>query len=731
MTFDKANLICSVLAHIAPCRADRGLAKELDKLQEVVEKLQRSSEANPQSRLSQTEATLMQCAREVIVKGTTVYEASLAAESIAGGRGAANSNIRVAGWVSTLESIRRDERLSDPSDMVSNVSSIFSGNESYTLVTSATSEQRAVQEGEAVDAVEDDSDDDLDTDLAKAALDTGTKAFEAQEWEEADSLLQEALRVLQQLPKQQRAFCDIFGLQYKLAVCAYHTQEPADAEEALMSLVQQSASSDEQRRYIYDAVHLLSHLYIRMGQIDRARSECEKALQARRRLLGKGSDASLESTALMAHIYVLLDNRARAKLWLAMIPEARRDAVLKIVEESLGTKVEHLDSSSLPTRSISEDSDLAVKRFQGRLSASSPVLPMENRCYGPVSAMISQSSAASLRQSHQRIPSNKAVLEDLQSVKVTSLSSAEERSESRATEKERANEDHSADPEALGAASLSPGEPPEANKTFKGKTLSRKEILDKIGCQPRDHIEDAVCDGDHSALARLLNRKKDFWRSKLRKRVRPERVTALHFAALFGEIDMARRLLDSSFNINEVPFGYTTSLTPLKFAIGARQVDMVEFLIANGAKPSEPDSWSTLTGQLMNRSWLMKTMSEAEKEHVPNQIIAILRILIKHGWNVNAPFETSGETVLHQAVTFWTGSYRWDLNLRAAVTSFLCERGADPFQANTEGKTPYDMASASGHQDLLLVLDQVPKKKIPDDGPAELVELPSELSDMV
>lgn len=703
-----------------PCRADQGLAKKLYKLQDMVEKLQRSSEANPQSRPSHTEATLTHCAREVIVKGTTMYEANLAAESVAGGQGAANRKSRVAEWVGTLEAISWDQHRSDSSDMVSNVPFVFYGDEAHTVVTSASSSQRAVQEREAVDAVGDDSDDDLDTDLAKAALDTGVKAFEAQEWEEADSLLQEALRALQQLPKQQRAFCDIFHLHYKLAVCAYHTQEPAEAEEALMSLVQQSASSDEQRKYIYDAAHLLSHLYIRMGQVDRARSECERTLQARRRLLGKRSDASLDSTALMAYIYFLLNNRARATSYLAMIPEARRDAVLKSVEESLGTMVEHHDSSSLLTRSIFDDSDLAVKRIQSRPSASSLGLPIENHRYGSVSAMISQSPAASPQPSHHSIPPNNAGLEDLRFFTLSSLSSAEERRESRATEKERASGNYSAYPEAAAAADLSPGEPSEAYETFKGKTLSRKEILDRIGCRPKDRIEDAVCDGDHSAFANLLNSKKDFWRSKLRKRVRPERVTALHFAALFGEIDMARRLLGSNFNINEVPYGYTTSLTPLKFAMGARQVDMVEYLIANGARPSGLDSWSTLAAQLMNRSWLMKTMSDSKKEYVPSQIIAILRILLKHGWDLNAPFETSGATVLHQAVTFWTGSYRWDLNLRAAMTSFLCDQGADPFQANTEGKTPYDLASASGHQDLLLVLGRGSKKKEPDDGPAEL-----------
>ena len=724
--FDKANRTRRVLTHIAPRRPDQGLTKKLEKLQDIIEKLQRSSEANLQSQPSRAEATLLQCAREIIVKGTTMYEANIAAESVTGGQGAANRDVRVAEWVNTLESIRWYQRRSDPLDMVSNVSSIFSMDEAQTIVTSETSAQRTMQELKAVDTVEDDSDDDLDTDLAKAALDTGTKAFEAQEWDEADSLLQEALRVLQQLPTQKRAFCDVFGLHYKLAFCAYHTQEPAGAEEALMSLVQQSASSDEQRKYIYDAAHLLSHLYIRMGQIDRARSQCEKALQARRRLLGKRSDAALESTALMAHIYVLLNNHARAKSCLAMIPEARRDAVLKIVEESLPTKVEHLDSSSQPARSISEDSDLAVKRIQSKLSVSSLTLPIENHCYGPVSATISQSPAASLRQSEQRIPLNKAGSEDLRSVTVTSLSSAEERIESRATEKDRAREDYSVYPKAFGAAALSLGEPLDADETFKGKTLSRKEILDKIGCRPTNGLEDAVCDGDYPAFANLLNSKKNFWWSKLRKRVRSERVTALHFAALFGEIDMARRLLSSSFNISEVPYGYTTSPTPLKFAIGARQVKMVEFLIANGAKPSEPDSWSTLAGQLMNRSWLMKTMSDAEKECVPDRIIAILRILLQHGWDVNVPFETSGRTVLHQAVTFWTGSYRWDMNLRAAMTSFLCDRGADPFRADKESKTPYDMASASGHQDLLLVLGRGSKKKDADDGPAEPIELSSE-----
>lgn len=713
-----------MLTYIAPCRSDWGLAKNLEKLQEIVGKLQRSLEADSYSRPSHAEVTLLQCAREVLVKGATVHEASLAAESIVGAK--ANNDIHVAEWVGVLDHIRQDGQFPDPSNTISNISSTFSQIELNTAITNTTSERRPAYESGSLDVVGDDSDDDLDTDLAKAALETGTKAFEARDWQEANSLLQEALRVLQRLPTQRRVFCDLFDLQFKLAVCAYYTQGPRDAEEALVSLKQQSVSSDEQRRQYYDATHLLSLLYIRLGQIERARSECERALQGRRRLLGKRNDVSLESTALMSHICALLNNHALAKSYLAMIPEPRRSTTVRSLEASLGTMVEHLDSPLPLTPAISDDSDQASKLFEKRFSTSSFAPSMENRCYGPISSTFPLSPASSTQQSHRRIPSSKEGVDDQQSVAITSLSSAEDRSVRLATETTVTNKRHTSDLEALMPMPLTtPKRPPEADPIPEGKPLSRKEILERIGCQPRDDLEEAVCNGDNSAFVNLLNKKKDFWRSKLRKRVRAERVTALHFAALFGEIDMARRLIFSNFNINEVPYGYSTSLSPLTFAIGARQVDMVEFLITNGAKPSEPDSWSTLAGQLMNRSWLRKTMSEVEKDRIPNRIIGILRILLKHGWDINAPYESSGATILHQAVTFWTGSYKWDLNLRTVVTSFLCERGADPFRANKEGKTPYDLASTSGHQDLLLVLSRDSKTRVPAYWPVEPVELPN------
>lgn len=211
-------------------------------------------------------------------------------------------------------------------------------------------------------------------------------------------------------------------------------QEPAAAEEALMSLINQSPNSNEQRGYVADAAYLLSQLYIRVSQIDRAKSECERALQIRRKLLRKRSNASFESTALMAHIYALLDNRPRTKSYLAMIPEGSRETVLRSVEESLGTKVESLDSLSLTTSSIAEGSNSPVKRVQNTLSSFSSPFHTDTKYHEAMCAITSQSPDYHIRQSHQYIPSDQAHLRNRQSV-VTFLSSTGKKTDSRIAEK--------------------------------------------------------------------------------------------------------------------------------------------------------------------------------------------------------------------------------------------------------------------------------------------------------
>jgi tetratricopeptide (TPR) repeat protein len=697
-----ANGSCRVHVPLVHGRPEQQLLNNISKMQDMMQNLQRSSVLDPHSRLSHVEIALLHHADEVMVQGTTIYEASLATESTGKRRSQPNTNSRVAKWVSSLDCIRQDQRQTHRFSKVPIMS---------------------MERVEPTAATNSDSEDDLDTDLVKAALDTGTKAFEVRQWEDANSLLNEALRLLQQLPTRQRMFCDVFDLHYKLAICSFHTHHPVEAEEALTSLVQQSANSDVQRAQIYDATHLLAQLYIRTGQVDRARSECEKALQARRRLLGKQSKAALESLALMAHIYVLQDNRALAKSCLSMIPEKQRDAIIAKVEASLGPSVEHLDFMSLltpPLPRTSPRSEYEIPLGQERVvrQTAGPGIGQStyssNNMCPPTSPMLPIQRLASLDLSRP----------DMRYGPMAPSSYAPSIAESTNTERYAPIQTYTPDQPTPLRASESSQTPTSPSSHPQSQTLSRKAILEKVGCQPRDRIEEAVCASDLSTLTTLLAKKKGFWRSSLRKRVRPERVTALHFAALFGELEMARRLLDANFDVNVVPFGYTTSLTPLHFAIGARQVAMVDFLITNGARPSETDTWCSLASQLLSRSWLMKTMSEADRDSTPARILGIMEILQRNGWNINAPIDSTGKTILHQAVNFYTGRYKWDSEVRATVTEWLCERGADVLQANKEGQTPYDLAQAGEHLGIIVVLNRYVRVKEMNEGTMLPVELP-------
>jgi hypothetical protein len=174
-----------------------------------MQKLQRSSATDPRSKLSHIETTLIHYAHNLIVQGTTIYEASSVAESI-------TIHSRVANWVNSLEVIRQDQKHLDVSKMTPRTLSALP-EEDHTVSTNMPFRRKTVHGGETVASRSDESDDDLETDLVKAALDTGTKAFKAREWKDAESLLNETLRLLQQLPLQQRMFCDILDLHYKLA----------------------------------------------------------------------------------------------------------------------------------------------------------------------------------------------------------------------------------------------------------------------------------------------------------------------------------------------------------------------------------------------------------------------------------------------------------------------------------------------------------------------------------
>jgi len=116
----------------------------------------------------------------------------------------------------------------------------------------------------------------------------------------------------------------------------------------------------------------------------------------------------------------------------------------------------------------------------------------------------------------------------------------------------------------------------------------------------------------------------------------PDGLTALHIAASFGHLEMARLLLGRGADPNAVSLN-DARITPLHGAVSAKHRDTASLLLALGASPNA----------------------------------------VKQG----------GRTPLHEAAG----------NGDEAIVDMLLLRGADPTRAGDDGHTAIDLAEANGH----------------------------------
>jgi uncharacterized protein len=123
----------------------------------------------------------------------------------------------------------------------------------------------------------------------------------------------------------------------------------------------------------------------------------------------------------------------------------------------------------------------------------------------------------------------------------------------------------------------------------------------------------------------------------------PDGYTALHFAAAFGQLEVARLLLGRGADPNAVALN-ESRVTPLHSAVAAKHRDTTSLLLALGASPNT--------------------------------------------------VQRGGGTPLHTAAR----------DGDEAIVDMLLLRGADPTRANDEGKTAIDLAVENGHAALAGVL---------------------------
>ncbi len=150
--------------------------------------------------------------------------------------------------------------------------------------------------------------------------------------------------------------------------------------------------------------------------------------------------------------------------------------------------------------------------------------------------------------------------------------------------------------------------------------------------------------------------------------------TPLHFAAVRGQTECARVLIENGAEMNPRT---GTEKTPLHFAAERNFLELAKLLVANGANlgARDDEGWSPLH-------------YAAEKDRVE-----LAAYLIAQGAEVDMP-STRGGTPLHEA----------SASASPEMINLLLENGADKNIKATNGKTPLDYAIELGNEPAAAIL---------------------------
>ena len=168
--------------------------------------------------------------------------------------------------------------------------------------------------------------------------------------------------------------------------------------------------------------------------------------------------------------------------------------------------------------------------------------------------------------------------------------------------------------------------------------------------------------------------------------------TALHTAAILGEIETIRYLISRGANIETVDFamGYTA----LHFAVEHQKSGAVQILIDSGANLSAKTPERCISDPIMRRPC---GSAESTLHLSVNRLdLIITRILIRHGTQVNST-DDELNTPLHRLLLadFDSGEDKYKFKTKYLISE-ICETlinaGSEVRAKNFNGKSPLDLA---------------------------------------
>ena len=157
---------------------------------------------------------------------------------------------------------------------------------------------------------------------------------------------------------------------------------------------------------------------------------------------------------------------------------------------------------------------------------------------------------------------------------------------------------------------------------------------------------------------------------------------SIHDAALKGDVETARRMLDANPQLINVR--NKLGKTPLHQSLTGGNDEIIKLLIERGADVNAQDN-TGLTPLHIAAWW---------------SVTARAKKMIDHGANVNAT-DKFGDTPLHTAA----------MNGRGKMCQFLITSGAAMDAKNTNNQTPLDLAKREGQEEAIRVIEYYEKQK--------------------
>src|SRR5262245_17241151 len=182
-------------------------------------------------------------------------------------------------------------------------------------------------------------------------------------------------------------------------------------------------------------------------------------------------------------------------------------------------------------------------------------------------------------------------------------------------------------------------------------------------------VPDAAKQRDRAGVSRLLDARADV------NGRQPDGASALHWAAHWNDLEMARLLIGKGADVNATN---DLGATPLALACTNASVEMAEVLIKAGAKPNLALSPAE-----------PPLMTAARSGNAP-----LIDLLITAGAQVD-----SKETIDGQTALMWAAAEK-----QLAAVRRLIERGADVHTKSTSGFTPLLFAARTGDVEVATAL---------------------------